>query len=190
MSRAVYHQEKEVPAGFRKARKEFPDVECDVGFTPFLPDARRLFPTTPCENNEGKKGRRKISRDRPVRREATTRGGPLDARKGIRKGGIIIMARRRRWSGEREDHQRPPETAPRDFVNIARGLVGPSSSARVQSRVWLRSARARHGSQIVVAIVIVVVVDRETSRFARGESDRTNRETRSFAISLISSCVF
>lgn len=55
------YQEKEVPTGFQ-ARKEFPDLaESGVSVTPFLPDARRLFPTTPCEN--------KNSRNRPVLRE-------------------------------------------------------------------------------------------------------------------------
>jgi len=54
------YQEKEVPAGFW-TRKEFPDLVESVSVTPFLPDASRLFPTTPCEN--------KNPRDRPVRRE-------------------------------------------------------------------------------------------------------------------------
>lgn len=38
-----------------------PIRESSVSVTPFLPDARRLFPTTPCEN--------KNSQDRPVLRE-------------------------------------------------------------------------------------------------------------------------
>lgn len=104
--RRVDHQEKEVPAGFQGA-KGIPRPRSASGVTPFLPDARRLFPTTPCEN--------KNSRDRPVRcaRENEDR---------TRKGGTTkrhIEDAKKEWGGK--DHQQTS----RDFTNFSSRVSRP-----------------------------------------------------------------